>query len=271
MYISTTTTTTIQTLEGLADLLAKYDISIILFLLAILFILLANLEKIPIVSLNNNVRIKYANYVIGAVLLAIAIIMSAVKQPISDSDISPTIAPTPSPTIASTPSPTIVSTPSPTIAQTLPVSPPKSVNSVPVISNPEAVKLVDSYLGAKRLMLGRAYKKEEAKKYLTGSLYRKIAECVDCRTSIIWLQRNGAYYIYGEHKLGNIRDLVIVNNQPTITMRVSGSYKYYEQSTEKSQKNYCGDFIYTFALDEGVWKISDSLEKSSCFKGTDVQ
>ena len=172
MYISTTTTTTIQTLEGLADLLAKYDISIILFLLAILFILLANLEKIPIVSLNNNVRIKYANYVIGAVLLAIAIIMSAVKQPISDSDISPTIAPTPSPTIASTPSPTIastpsptiVSTPSPTIAQTLPVSPPKSVNSVPVISNPEAVKLVDSYLGAKRLMLGRAYKKEEAKK-----------------------------------------------------------------------------------------------------------
>lgn len=262
-------TTTIKTLEGLAELIVKYDISIVILLLGLFFIALANIEKMPFLSLNNNPTIKYSNYVIGALLLAIAIITYGAKQsppspPTIVSTTSPTIASTPSPTVASTTIPTVTSIPSQAISQTLPISPPKVVNSVPVISNPEAVKLVNSYLGAKRLMLSRAYKKEEAKKYLTGSLYREIAECEDCRTSMIWLERNSAYYIYGEHKLGNIRDIVIVDNQPTITMRVSGSYKYYEKSTEKSQKNYCGDFIYTFALDEGVWKISDSLEKSSC-------
>ena len=300
-------TTTIKTLQGLAELFTKYDISIILLIFSLFFFLLANIERMPMVSLNNNPKIKYANYVIGALLLAIAIITFGAKQ---SPPSPPTIVSTPSPPIiVSTPSPPIiVSTASPTDTRTasptiiptasptdtplirstpLPVRPtplqirPTPLNIVPkkfpvigdnvvprkfpVIGNSEAANLVDNYFVAKGKIFSRAYNNEEAKKYLTGSLYTQTAN------SIIELQRNSAYYIYDEHSIGKTGDIVVVNNKPTITMRIYGSYKYYEKGIEMSQKSYCGDFIYSFALDEGVWKISDSVEKNICIRRIPVQ
>ena len=291
-------TTTIKTLQGLAELFTKYDISIILLIFSLFFFLLANIERMPMVSLNNNPKIKYANYVIGALLLAIAIITFGAKQ---SPPSPPTIVSTPSPPIiVSTASPTDTRTASPTIIPTasptdtplirstpLPVRPtplqirPTPLNIVPkkfpvigdnvvprkfpVIGNSEAANLVDNYFVAKGKIFSRAYNNEEAKKYLTGSLYTQTAN------SIIELQRNSAYYIYDEHSIGKTGDIVVVNNKPTITMRIYGSYKYYEKGIEMSQKSYCGDFIYSFALDEGVWKISDSVEKNICIRRIPVQ
>ena len=71
---------TVNTLEDLANIINDYDIAIILFFVAIFFILMANIKEIPYVSLNDNQTIKTINFFVGLFLLAISIVLLVTRQ-----------------------------------------------------------------------------------------------------------------------------------------------------------------------------------------------
>jgi serine/threonine-protein kinase len=136
------------------------------------------------------------------------------------------------------------------------------INDNPIIgenlqlSKPEAVLLIESWLQAKKRGFGNQYDSGAIYQYATGKLL------TDSLGSLQWLRDNNAYYYYGEFKVEPITDVVVNDNQATITASISENPTLYINGRFDPSKSGFSSKNYQFALefDGSSWKIADYEE-----------
>lgn len=127
------------------------------------------------------------------------------------------------------------------------------VNSPPIaiqtqttnsISQEAAVQVLQKWLAAKRQIFGPPYSKELGYQLLTGPVYTKFITktddpdaCLartnnedDCLSSVDWLVRNGAYWVYGVQKIQSVRNFVSSGDNATIVVVVTEQRTLYSRN-----------------------------------------
>lgn len=182
-----------------------------------------------------------------------------------------TLTPTPTPTFTQTPTPTFTETPTPPIpTPTQRVIPSNSA----YISQNEALQLINKWLAAKREIFAPPYNTDLGYQLLTGTVYTKFISktsdpdaCLenggsedDCLSSVDWLRRNRAYWVYGAQKVNSVRNFVASGNTATIEVSVTEKRTLYNSNGNIDQTQsglFTSTTSYDLEYQNGQIKISN--------------
>ncbi|MEA5576526.1 protein kinase domain-containing protein [Anabaena sp. UHCC 0451] len=142
------------------------------------------------------------------------------------------------------------------------------------ISQAAAIALLERWLEAKREIFSPPYNKQLGAQFLTGSVYTKFITktddpdaCLarsnnedDCLSSVDWLQRNGAYWVYGVQKIQTVNDFVSSGNNATIVVVITEQRTLYNSKggVDKTQSGlFTSTTSYDLQYENGDIKISN--------------
>lgn len=131
-----------------------------------------------------------------------------------------------------------------------------AITEVADLSQDEALELVENWYKAKPQIFGPSFDQSLVEQYTTGKMYQ---DKLKPGGSIDWLRSNGYYYTYDNSQINKVISFSNTGSQPSITVNVSEElYLHGPKGIEyKNSGPYNADFIYYFAKDNGVWKLSD--------------
>ncbi|MFN6001437.1 MAG: IMS domain-containing protein, partial [Dolichospermum sp.] len=141
-----------------------------------------------------------------------------------------------------------------------------------LISQQAAVQLLETWLAAKRQIFAPPYNKQLGSQLLTGPVYIKFINktdnpdaCLatsnnedDCLSSVDWLIRNRAYWVYGVQKIQSVRNFVSSGNNATIIVVVTEQRTLYNKNgnVDKSQSGlFTSTTSYDLQYENGDIKI----------------
>lgn len=142
------------------------------------------------------------------------------------------------------------------------------------ISRQAAIAVLERWLEAKRSIFAPPYNKELGAQFLTGSVYTKfITKTNDpdaclargnyedyCLSSVDWLQRNRAYWVYGVQKIQSVNNFVSSGNNATIVIVVTEKRTLYNRNgrVDKTQSGlFTSTTSYDLQYENGEIKISN--------------
>ncbi|MTJ11967.1 DUF4101 domain-containing protein [Anabaena sp. UHCC 0187] len=153
-------------------------------------------------------------------------------------------------------------------------SPPEPIQpqTTSSISREAAIQGLETWLAAKRQIFSPPYNKELGSKLLTGPVYTKFISktdnpdaCLargnnedDCLSSVDWLIRNRAYWVYGVQKIQAVRNFVSSGNNATIIVVVTEQRTLYNKNgnVDKSQSGlFTSTTSYDLQYENGEIKI----------------
>ena len=209
--------------------------------------------------------------VIGSFLVAGLLVLGIVNKPQTI-----TINTTPSSVNSPTQSANQVISSSPMYTVKAEISPlkPIEIQTTASISQEAAIQALQTWLAAKRQIFSPPYNKELGAKLLTGSVYTKFITktdnpdaCLartnnedDCLSSVDWLIRNRAYWVYGVQKIQAVRNFVSSGNNATIAVVVIEQRTLYNSSgsVDKTQSGlFTSTTSYDLEYQNGGIKISN--------------
>jgi len=185
----------------------------------------------------------------------------------------PTNQPTTSSYSYPTNQPTTSSYSYPTTQPTTSISEPiQPETTTTLISQQAAVQLLETWLAAKRQIFAPPYNKQLGSQLLTGPVYIKFINktdnpdaCLatsnnedDCLSSVDWLIRNRAYWVYGVQKIQSVRNFVSSGNNATIIVVVTEQRTLYNKNgnVDKSQSGlFTSTTSYDLQYENGDIKI----------------
>jgi serine/threonine protein kinase len=152
-----------------------------------------------------------------------------------------------------------------------PIQPQTTSNS---ISRGGATQVLERWLAAKRQIFAPPYNKELGAQLLTGSVYTKFISktddpqaCIargnnedDCLSSVDWLRRNGAYWVYGVQKIQTVNNFVSSGNNATIVVVVTEQRTLYNSNggVDRTQSGlFTSTTSYDLQYENGEIKISN--------------
>jgi hypothetical protein len=142
-------------------------------------------------------------------------------------------------------------------------NPPSAALTSDRLSQDQAAQLVQNYLDAKPNIFGGRFDRDLAKQHTTGILYTDITKP---NGSIDWLVNNGSHYEYKESRVDQVWEYNSSLPEPTLLVRIVENPTLYSRSGKidrsRSGKTIA-NFLYTFAKDNGKWKIKDYKKQSS--------
>jgi hypothetical protein len=156
-----------------------------------------------------------------------------------------------------TPNPSSVPRPRRTPSYTPPPSVPVSgAEPAHDISQEEALEIVQNWYTAKPRIFGPPYDTSLVDKLTTGKLYSFTTKPDG---PVAWLENNNAYYTYKKSEITNIVDFSNSGSRPYMKIKVFEELYLHGKNgiDRKNSGAYRGNFIYTFAKENGVWKIYD--------------
>jgi serine/threonine protein kinase len=201
-------------------------------------------------------------------------------KPITEiANTTPTLTASPSNT-PQTNSQAITPQPIPTITRLVPVQPqtqraPTSVlpQASARISQVAAEQTIRNWISAKREIFGPDHRSELGAQLLTGKAYRDNISrtdnpdaCLasganedDCLSSVDWLVRNNAYYIYGVQKVEDIKDFSSSGDNATIEAAITEERTLYKNGKlDRANTAFSTTVVrYSLQYDDGAVKIAD--------------
>ncbi|MBW4433336.1 MAG: DUF4101 domain-containing protein [Pelatocladus maniniholoensis HA4357-MV3] len=208
--------------------------------------------------------------VVGLCIVGISYLFLTLKQPTQSTQQASTPPTSPLPTATD-------SSPQSQVLPTLPVSPiptpqentQSSVSTVPTpqenarvlsstsISQQEAVKLVNYWLEAKRVMFAPPYNRQVAAVITTGKLYTSTA---GSDGTIDWLERNNARYEYGLQRIEEVDQFVADGNKAAIKVKVTEQRKLIKNGRIDPEQSGFDTIavIYNLQFVDGQWRIASS-------------
>ncbi|MGD1701675.1 protein kinase domain-containing protein [Dapis sp. BLCC M229] len=135
---------------------------------------------------------------------------------------------------------------------------PPTTELVISISQPQAKKLIQTWLKAKKDIFAPPYNQKLAAELTTGKVYDKIASS---NGAIAWLKENNAYYQYGIQKIDSIEYFSTQGNQATIQLKVTEEYQLFKNDKLETQRSGSSQLtvIYNLQFIDGKWKIASSI------------
>ncbi|TFI53477.1 DUF4101 domain-containing protein [Mastigocladus laminosus UU774] len=213
--------------------------------------------------------------VVGLCIVGVSYFLFSLKQP-SQSTQQASTSPT-SPLATATDSSPQSQILQPNSSPTLPISPistpqentQSSFSTVPTpqentgvlsstsISQQEAVKLVNYWLEAKRVMFAPPYNRQIAAVITTGKQYTNTA---GSDGTIDWLERNNARYEYDLQRVEGVEQFFADGNQAAIKVKVTEQRKLIKNGRIDPEQSGFDTIavIYNLQFVDGRWKIASS-------------
>jgi serine/threonine protein kinase len=173
-------------------------------------------------------------------------------------------SPTPTSTPTSTTTSTSASTPSPSTTTespsttTITESPStttttESPSPIPTLTETEAVQRVRDLVEAKREMFAPPFNREILTQVAIGEEYEKRKGSID------WLQKNNAYYSYGEFEINPLGQFNLQGDRATIEVEIAENPTLYVNGqVDQSQSIPSrGRYRCTLQLDQQSWKVAN--------------
>ncbi|MGK7952024.1 MAG: IMS domain-containing protein, partial [Xenococcaceae cyanobacterium] len=125
------------------------------------------------------------------------------------------------------------------------------------ISQPQAKKLIQNWLNAKKDIFAPPYNQKLAAELTTGQVYDTI---MSSNGAIAWLKENNAYYQYGVQKIDSIEYFSTQGNQATIQVKVTEEYQLFKNKELETKRSGSSQLtvIYNLQFINGKWKIASS-------------
>lgn len=127
-----------------------------------------------------------------------------------------------------------------------------------LLEEEDAVKLVKQWLNAKSHIFAPPFDEALAAQLTTGKRYR---DTIKPNGSIDWLRKNNAYYQYKETEIKKVISFVDSEaaQYPELKLTIYQDLTLYGSKgiDPTNSGPSTGDHIYYFAVDSGIWKISD--------------
>ncbi|ACK71332.1 serine/threonine protein kinase [Gloeothece citriformis PCC 7424] len=207
--------------------------------------------------------------IIGSFLLAALLVnhyLTTSKNDPPSPPISQETPPEPSPiAVSPTPitSPNAVA-PSPTFSpqETFEPTPePSYIAPSPLISQAEAVNLIERWQTAKREIFGSNHAIYLGDEFLTGKAYHENIRRTDGQeSSSEWLLNNGSYYQYGVQSVDSVQNLASSGNQAILEVVITEERTLYDSNgnIDYTASGFDTRLVrYYLQLENGQWKISD--------------
>ena len=134
--------------------------------------------------------------------------------------------------------------------------PPPPTANFSQLTQEKAVEIVNQWLQAKSAIFASPYDKQLAQKYLAGPLYEDITKP---NGAIDWLQNNNYYYVYENGEVRQVWAFSTSGNRPQLKVSIYEERKLYTpRGVDNTQSGAStANYTYSFARDNGVWKIYD--------------
>jgi len=128
-----------------------------------------------------------------------------------------------------------------------------------ILSRPQAIKIVNQWLKAKPRIFAPPFDTDLVGDLTTGKLYQAMTSPNPENGRIAWLRSKGAYYTYARSEITNVISFSNSDNQPYIKVRVFEELYLHANNRIDPENSglHHGNFIYFFANDNEVWKISN--------------
>jgi hypothetical protein len=131
-----------------------------------------------------------------------------------------------------------------------------SSNPDQLLTQAEAVSLVNRWLQAKKRIYAPPYDRQLADELTTAKFYQQLT---GSGGTIDWLDANEAYYRYGKQKIESVEQYIVLGNQATIdltlteerTLFIKGKIDTSDTDRETLKLRYNLNFI------NGKWKIAN--------------
>lgn len=126
-----------------------------------------------------------------------------------------------------------------------------------VLTQIEAVQLVNRWLQAKREIFGPTFNRSLGEQYLTGEAYEKN---IGSRSSIDWLENNNAYYTYQSQNIDSVIEFDNSDNEAIIEVVVTEARTLCRNGRASNGNNTTTDkssVRYFLKFEQGTWKIAD--------------
>lgn len=136
-------------------------------------------------------------------------------------------------------------------------TPPSTPINNQVLTQIEAVELVNRWLQAKREIFGPRFNRSLGAQYLTGEAYEKN---IGSRSSIDWLENNNAYYTYQSQNIDSVSEFDSSDNEAIIEVVVTEARTLCRNGRASNGNNTTTDkssVRYFLRLDQGTWKIAN--------------
>ena len=177
---------------------------------------------------------------------------SSVLQVFNPSTPQPTIPPTPQPTNISsslpTPTPQQTTDPTPTPTQTDSTDPTQAI----ALTEVEAIERVRQLVEGKQKLFAPPFDRDLLAQLAVGDEYEKRKGSID------WLQKNNAYYNYGEFEVKTLGQFSVQGTQATVDVEISENPTLYVNGqVDRSQSIPSrGRYRCTLQFDRQSWKIA---------------
>ncbi|NEQ41393.1 MAG: DUF4101 domain-containing protein [Okeania sp. SIO3I5] len=134
---------------------------------------------------------------------------------------------------------------------------PPTTELVTSISQPEAKKLIQTWLNAKKDIFAPPYNQKLAAELTTGKVYDTITSS---NGAIAWLKENNAYYQYGVQKIDSVEYFSTQGNQATIQVKVTEEFQLFKNEKLETKRSGSSQLtvIYDLQFIDGKWKITAS-------------
>jgi hypothetical protein len=125
-----------------------------------------------------------------------------------------------------------------------------------LLTENEAVELIDNWLKAKQQIYGPGYNTEIAKDYATGNLLKDIEN--PNAGAVTWLRNNQSYWIYQDSRVDRVWGFAPDRENPHILVSIyEGRTLYKSGKPTGTQEPKAKSFRYYFQKDSSGWKIRD--------------
>ncbi len=133
---------------------------------------------------------------------------------------------------------------------------PEPFDNSQLLTESEAVELIDNWLKAKQEIYGPKYNTEIAKDYATGNLLRDIEN--PNAGAVTWLRNNQSYWIYQDSRVDRVWGFAPDRENPHILVSIyEGRTLYRSGKPTGTQEPKAKSFRYYFQKDSSGWKIRD--------------